>query len=82
MTMDIPAYIPKTKWVILNPEEANKRKLKLLSIDDETTLLSIDIAYIPSGMTISEYLDMIQKYGIVIQFTPGAKPVEFKKNAQ
>lgn len=77
---EIPARLPKLKWVILNPEEAKKRHIEVLVVDDEHTLLSIELSYIPIGMSVVEYLAKIVESGIVLQLTQDGKPTEFDNN--
>ena len=77
---EIPANLPKLKWVILNPEEAKKRHIEVLVVDDEHTLLSIELSYIPCDMSVLEYVEKIVESGIVLQLNPEGKPIEFENH--
>lgn len=52
------------RWKIVNKKKG--RKLHISEIPDG--VLSVDLSYIPNGMTISEYLQFIQDTGIVIRY--------------
>ena len=63
---EVIAALPGKKWQILNEEEANKHHLRLINIDEDNVLLTIDLRNIPNGVTVLDFIDMIQQTGIVI----------------
>lgn len=57
------------RWVILDKDRADKFNISLIKLDDDKTLLSIDIAFIPQYMSILEYIEWIQDTGIVLNLS-------------
>jgi len=60
------AEIPKYKWRILKKEEAARLKLELVTIDEDRTLLVINLDDIPQGWELGGFLDFITRNGIVL----------------
>ena len=52
-------------WKILDEDGAKKLGIKLIKSEDGEYMM-VDMAYIPKGLTIEEYIDMIQKNKIVL----------------
>ena len=78
MADDIPIWAREDltknfQWRILNEEEANKYHIELIELTEGRALLSIDAAYIPSGMSFEEYIKFIQDTGIVMNMSFGKK---------
>lgn len=59
------------KWKILKPKEAHKFGMKILRAGPER-YLEIDLCSIPDGMSIDEFIDFVEKAGIVMN-------VDFRK---
>ena len=53
------------KWKILKPKEAHKLGIRILKAGPER-YLEIDLYCIPDGMYIDEFMDFIERTGIVI----------------
>ena len=56
----------KTGWKILNKEGVKKLGIEALKLDAGDYLM-VDISYIPKGLSIEEYITMIQKHKIVFK---------------
>lgn len=54
------------KWEIKDAKRADNFKLELIHSGDDV-LLVIDTKYIPDGMSVKDFIDFIQKEGIVIR---------------
>ena len=63
---EITTVLPKVKWKIMDADRAKERRLELTKIDDDNALLSINLRYIPIGMTITDFIENIIQTGIVI----------------
>lgn len=63
---EVIAALPGKKWQILNEEKASEYHLQLISIDEDNIFLTVDLTDIPSGISVPEFIDMIQQTGIVI----------------
>ena len=65
--MTIPADTSKFKWVILDSEKAKKYNIMLAKLDEKgDAMLLIDIAYIPDGMDIDDYIRFLENTGIIL----------------
>ena len=53
------------RWKIVDKECAELNKVKLLDIDESTALLEVNIESIPRRMEPMEYIDFLQKTGVV-----------------
>ena len=53
-------------WKILDEEGAKKLGIKLIKLEDGEYMM-VDMTYIPKGLTIEEYIDMIQENKIVFK---------------
>lgn len=53
------------RWKIVDRERAELNKVKLLDIDESTVWLEVNIESIPRGMEPMEYIDFLQKTGVV-----------------
>lgn len=60
------AMLPNMKWQIKDLNKAQEHHLELVKVDDENVLLSVNVRYIPSGMTVLDFIENIMKDGIVI----------------
>jgi len=68
-TVEVPINTSKFKWKIFKEEEARKLNIQLLKLDEDKAMLLIDLAYIPHGMCIADYLDWIQDTGVALNLT-------------
>ena len=63
---EITTALPNVKWKIMDADRAKEYRLELIKIDDDNVLLSINLRYIPIGMTITDFIENIIQTGIVI----------------
>lgn len=56
----------KYKWRICNKKSAADYGLHLIRIDDNITLLSIDLDKIPKETSIMEFIDFLEETGVVV----------------
>ena len=59
------ANLPKYKWKILDEQRAKDAKVGLLTIDEETTLLQMNVKDIPAEMSILDWIELLEKTGII-----------------
>jgi hypothetical protein len=59
------ANLPKYKWEILDEQRAKDAKVGLLTIDEETTLLQMNVKDIPANMTVLDWIELLEKTGII-----------------
>lgn len=59
--------MPLVTWHILDRERAQEQKLELIDLGNGRTLLAINICNIPQGMSIADYIEFIQRTGIVVK---------------
>lgn len=52
------------KWEIVNTEKGKELKLEVL----DCGILMINLKYIPSGMSIDDFISYIQKEGIALKY--------------
>lgn len=60
------AKLPRYKWVIKNENFAKRANLQLVDIDESNTLLKVNLQNIPKDMSVADFIDVIQKHGIVV----------------
>ena len=77
-TEEMPAKLPNIKWQILKAGAANILGIKLIDIDENNTLLAIELDKIPPGCSITKYLEEIMETGIV-KMTSVCKQKDFQK---
>jgi len=53
------------KWKILKPKEAHKLGIRILRVGPER-FLEIDFFSIPNGMSVAEFIDLIERTGVVL----------------
>lgn len=66
MSKEFPAELPKFKWKIIDQEKAEKAKIKLLEVDNETSLLEINVMDIPKGWTVANWISFLQVSNIIV----------------
>lgn len=54
------------KWVILDKQKAEELHIELLEIDNESSVLTVDMSYKPKEMSSDEYIVYLQQQGIAI----------------
>ncbi|MBR1436350.1 MAG: hypothetical protein IJ584_14710 [Bacteroidales bacterium] len=60
------------KWEIVDKESANKFGLRIIPADGDQ-YLEVKVENIPKGMEIYDFLQLIQKTGIVVCENPSRK---------
>lgn len=63
---EVTTALPNVKWKIMDADRAKEHHLELIKIDDDNVLLSINLRYIPIGMTVIDFIDNIIQTGIVL----------------
>ena len=53
------------KWKILKPKEVHKLGIRILKAGPER-YLEIDFFSIPDGMSVAEFIDLIERTGVVL----------------
>ena len=53
------------KWKILKPKEAHKLGIRILRVGPER-FLEINFFSIPDGMSVTEFIDLIERTGVVL----------------
>lgn len=66
MDKEITTTLPNVKWKIMDADRAKEQRIELVKVDDDNILLSINLRYIPKGMTILDFIENIIQTGIVI----------------
>lgn len=65
MNEEIITDLPKVKWKILDIEKAKEAKIRLMDINEETTFLEMNLANIPKGITIIDWIETLLDTGII-----------------
>ena len=63
---EVTTALPNVKWKIMDADRAKEQRIELVKVDDDNILLSINLRYIPKGMTILDFIENIVNTGIVI----------------
>ena len=64
------AKLPNIKWHLgadVNKEDADKMGISLIDVDNNNTLLCIDTSELPYGFSVQEFIEWIEKEGIVVK---------------
>lgn len=69
MDREFTTGIPKIKWKVLNIDKAKQAKIKLLDIDEKTTLLEMNLADVPNGWTVVDWINHLIEDGIIFRET-------------
>lgn len=64
--MEHEAKLPNYKWKIIDAEKASKYSISLINVDESNVLLSIDVANIPYGMSVYDFIEMLERTGVVV----------------
>ena len=64
--MEREAKLPNYKWKIIDAEKASKYRISLINVDENNVLLSIDFANIPYGMSVYDFIEMLERTGVVV----------------
>ena len=59
--------LPLISWKIVDKERATQENLELIDLGNGRTLLSIKLSNLPKGMSVVDYIEFIQRTGIVMQ---------------
>ena len=63
------AYTQNFHWAIFDDDEAGKKHIQLLKVENGEGIILLDLAYIPYNMSVDQYIEMIEETGIAVNLS-------------